>query len=210
MEKEGGNRERMRKCRESISLHILIFSPFPPHFLILSPFPLLFLFISSFSLHFLAARLQGCNDSCSPDSENIWFSWSKSSNYRGKLRCHARDGRTHRGRRKVENRAVFCQTRNRNFHICLRSGPRWLRPLPPLTVSLTVKYLFFLTPRLIDENHIFNLINTSIIRSVYSKHENVLIDILGSGHPSLAAIRFLTKTLWEWGLPRLIFLLQKS
>ena len=81
---------------------------------------------------------------------------------------------------------------------------------PPLTVSLTVKYLFFLTPRLIDENHIFNLINTSIIRSVYSKHENVLIDILGSGHPSLAAIRFLTKTLWEWGLPRLIFLLQKS
>ena len=39
MEKEGGNRERMRKCRESISLHFLIFSPFPPHFLILSPFP---------------------------------------------------------------------------------------------------------------------------------------------------------------------------
>ena len=66
MEKEGGNRERMRKCRESISLHFLIFSPFPPHFLILSPFPLRFLFISSFSLHFLAARLQGCNDSCSP------------------------------------------------------------------------------------------------------------------------------------------------
>ena len=25
-----------------------------------------------------------------------------------------------------------------NFHICLRSGPRWL--IPPLTVSLTVKY----------------------------------------------------------------------
>ena len=39
MEKEGGNRERMRKCRESISLHFLIFSPFPPHFLIFSPFP---------------------------------------------------------------------------------------------------------------------------------------------------------------------------
>ena len=56
----------MRKCRESISLHFLIFSPFPPHFLILSPFPLRFLFISSFSLHFLAARLQGCNDLCSP------------------------------------------------------------------------------------------------------------------------------------------------
>ena len=39
MEKEGGNRERMRKCRESISLLFLIFSPFPPYFLILSPFP---------------------------------------------------------------------------------------------------------------------------------------------------------------------------
>ena len=39
MEREGGNRERMRKCRESISLHFLIFSPFPPHFLILSSFP---------------------------------------------------------------------------------------------------------------------------------------------------------------------------
>ena len=39
MEKGGGNRERMRKCRESISFHFLIFSPFPPHFLILSPFP---------------------------------------------------------------------------------------------------------------------------------------------------------------------------
>ena len=48
MEKEGGNRERMRKCRESISLHFLIFSPFPPHFLILSPFPLLFLILFPF------------------------------------------------------------------------------------------------------------------------------------------------------------------
>ena len=32
----------------------------------ISSFSLHFLFISSFSLHFLAARLQGCNDSCSP------------------------------------------------------------------------------------------------------------------------------------------------
>ena len=39
MDREGGNRERMRKCRESISLDFIIFSPFPPHFLILSPFP---------------------------------------------------------------------------------------------------------------------------------------------------------------------------
>ena len=27
-------------------------------------------------------------------SENIWFLGSKSSNYQGNLRCHARDGRT--------------------------------------------------------------------------------------------------------------------
>ena len=74
MEKEGGNRERMRKCRESISLHFLIFSPFPPHFLILSPFPLRFLFISSFSLHFLAARLQGCNRLRNPAAEDAYTS----------------------------------------------------------------------------------------------------------------------------------------
>ena len=40
--------------------------------------------------------------------ENIWFSWSKTSNYQEKLRCHARDGRTDGRRRKVENSAVFC------------------------------------------------------------------------------------------------------
>ena len=49
-------------------------------------------------------------------SENIWFSWSKTSNYCENLRCHARDihtdGRTDGW--KVENRAVFFQTRNRN------------------------------------------------------------------------------------------------
>ena len=57
------------------ALNFLIFSPFPHslsissfslHFLFISSFSLHFLFISSFSLHFLAARLQGCNDSCSP------------------------------------------------------------------------------------------------------------------------------------------------
>ena len=57
MDREGGYKERMRK--------------FFLHFLILSPFPLRFLFISSFSLHFLAARLQGCNDSCGP--EHHWY-----------------------------------------------------------------------------------------------------------------------------------------
>ena len=47
-------------------------------------------------------------------SENIWFSWYKPSKYRKKLICHACDGgRRTDGRRKVENRAVFCWTRNR-------------------------------------------------------------------------------------------------
>ena len=35
------------------------------------------------------------------------------------------------------------------FHICLRSGLRWLTPPSPLTASLTVKYPLFLTPSLI-------------------------------------------------------------
>ena len=34
-----------------------------------------------------------------------------------------------------------------NFHICFRSGLRWLTPLP-FMVSLTVKYPLFFTPRL--------------------------------------------------------------
>ena len=34
------------------------------------------------------------------------------------------------------------------FHICLRSGPRWLTPLSPLRASLTVKYPLFFTPSL--------------------------------------------------------------
>ena len=47
-------------------------------------------------------------------SENMWFSWSKPSDYQDqeKLRCHACDvGRTEDGR-KVENSAVFWYTRN--------------------------------------------------------------------------------------------------
>ena len=38
MDREGGNKEKMRKCGECISLHFLILSLFPLHFLILSPF----------------------------------------------------------------------------------------------------------------------------------------------------------------------------
>ena len=54
MDREGGNRQRMRKSWEWISLSI-------------SSFSLHFLFISSCSLHFLAARLQGCNNLCNSD-----------------------------------------------------------------------------------------------------------------------------------------------
>ena len=46
MDWEGGNKEKIRKCREWISLH--------------------FLFIFSFSLHFLTARLPGCHKLCNP------------------------------------------------------------------------------------------------------------------------------------------------
>ena len=82
MRKLRGNGERMRKWREnhflfisSFSFHFLILCLFPHslsissfslHFLSISSFSLHFLFISSFSLHFLAARLQGCNNLCSP------------------------------------------------------------------------------------------------------------------------------------------------
>ena len=48
MDREKGNKEKMRKCREWIFLH--------------------FLFIFSFSLHFLAARLAGCYNFCNPGS----------------------------------------------------------------------------------------------------------------------------------------------
>ena len=41
----------------------------------ISSFSLHFLLISSFSLHFLAARLQGCNDSCSPGYDHYQTTW---------------------------------------------------------------------------------------------------------------------------------------
>ena len=43
----------MRKCREWISLHLLILSPFHPHFLILSSFHPHFLILFPFPRHFL-------------------------------------------------------------------------------------------------------------------------------------------------------------
>ena len=62
MDREGGNRQRMRKSWEwislsisSFSLHFLILSPFP-HSLSISSFPLHFFFIFSFSLQFLFSQ----------------------------------------------------------------------------------------------------------------------------------------------------------
>ena len=47
-------------------------------------------------------------------SENIWFPWSKPSNYQGKLRCHACDGRTDErtngGKWKIEQCSVGPET----------------------------------------------------------------------------------------------------
>ena len=55
MDREGGNKEKMRKCREWIWESLSI-----------SSFSLHFLYISSFSLHFLARRLPGCHNLCNP------------------------------------------------------------------------------------------------------------------------------------------------
>ena len=43
-------------------------------------------------------------------SENIFFSWSKSSNYRGKLRCHACDGGRTDGKWKIGQCSVGPET----------------------------------------------------------------------------------------------------
>ena len=51
MDREGGNKEKIRKYRECIFLHFLILSPFPLHFLILTSFPLHFLILSGGSEH---------------------------------------------------------------------------------------------------------------------------------------------------------------
>ena len=61
MERELGNGERGRKQRENEEMQRVNLSPFPHFFSISSSFP------HSLSI-FLAARLQGCNDSCSPAS----------------------------------------------------------------------------------------------------------------------------------------------
>ena len=55
MDREGGNKEKMRKSKEWVSLHFFILPPFPHS-----------LFIFSFSFHFLTARLPGCRKFCNP------------------------------------------------------------------------------------------------------------------------------------------------
>ena len=55
MKREGGNKEKMRKSKEWVSLHFFILPPFPHS-----------LFIFSFSFHFLTARLPGCRKFCNP------------------------------------------------------------------------------------------------------------------------------------------------
>ena len=43
-------------------------------------------------------------------SGNMWFSWSKSSNYQEKLRCHACDGRTEDGKWKIGQCSIRPET----------------------------------------------------------------------------------------------------
>ena len=72
MEREGGNGERIRKWRKREEIE-REWGNVESQSLSISSFSLHFLLISSFSLHFLAARLQGCNDSCSPAiCEHLW------------------------------------------------------------------------------------------------------------------------------------------
>ena len=51
-------------------------------------------------------------------SENIWFSWSKSSNYQEKLRCHACDIRTHGGGGKWK--IVQCSVRSETAIVLMK------------------------------------------------------------------------------------------
>ena len=81
MDREGGNKEKMRKCRDWISLHFLHLSPFPLHFLIRSPFShsqadttcaaLYLIFVSFFKQHqFEAEKLY--NWKCINARQKIW------------------------------------------------------------------------------------------------------------------------------------------
>ena len=48
-------------------------------------------------------------------SENIWFSWSKPSNYQEKLRCHACDERTDRRTESGKSRSVLVDQKPQKY-----------------------------------------------------------------------------------------------
>ena len=77
MDRERGNKEKMRKCREWISIHFLILSPFILHFLTLSPFPFHFLILSPFS-RIPDARIQKVLQPCT-----LKLGWWHSRSCRG-------------------------------------------------------------------------------------------------------------------------------
>ena len=75
MEREWGNEEEIEREWGNVESQSLSISSFSLHFLL----------ISSFSLHFLAARLQGCNDSCSPVSHPSFSSSLSLSSFSNSL-----------------------------------------------------------------------------------------------------------------------------
>ena len=75
-------------------------------------------------------------------SENIWFSWSKSSNYREKLRCHACDRRTDGGGKwKIEQCSGRTETakslKMQKFEISGQIAPRKKNMLQKIVPSLS-------------------------------------------------------------------------
>ena len=62
MDREGGNKEEISKCREGISLHFLILSPIPHFLSIFSPFLNSLSISSSFSHSLSIFSEPGCQD----------------------------------------------------------------------------------------------------------------------------------------------------
>ena len=66
MDREGGNKEEISKCREGISLHFLILSPIPHFLSIFSPFLNSLSISSSFSHSLPIVSQPGCHNLCNP------------------------------------------------------------------------------------------------------------------------------------------------